>query len=400
MGELDRIYTMTGFDVTFIPMPPTMSATNVIDFTKDSATSANGAPFPEPKGIAPTDWLNRQPMATLPQVAEIFPQSFDDIVDEWAGSIADSRPAMIMELGIALAGTAAHELGHTFGLSHWDSYGLPSVGPAGFGAMMGEYIIFDTMGFQNGSIMATGKTGISELEREMMRDLSRYSKAKLEIATDSSVTPEPLTMMPFSHTDEVATPHTTMMDAQPLVGTSLPISGLSVVNVHAASLGDLMGTGTDTDYYEFTTEGPMKGLVTVEVLSTEVYADAVETTLKILDDMGMELFASDDFSFGGGAGTPPPPNMIFSTLAPIDGITDGDEDDPLVMNMELDPGTYFVEVKIDPDGTHSADPMSATLFYDLLITSETALVPEPSTGVLVLLACCCAFSLVPGRRAR
>lgn len=387
MTELERIYVGAGFAVTFAPHTaptPAPASTNYIDFTKDETTSVNSAPVPLPKGIAPTDWLNRQ--FFTPQSAEVFPQSFDDIVDEWAGSTAGARGGMIAELGVALAGTAAHELAHTYGLSHWDAYGLPSIGPASYGpvppppGMAPESIIFDSMGFQNGSILATGATGLDEAGRETMRELSRYSKAKLEIAADPAVTPEPLTTMPFFHTTEAPVLHDTFATAQPVSSTLLPISGLHAANVHAASLGLAPGVGLHgLDLYEFTTEGA--GLVSVEVLSTEVYAPYLETTLTIYDAAMTPIFGSDDFSYGDGF-----PSMVFSTYgAPIDSLTDGDEDDPLVMNMELPDGTYFVEVAVDVDGVHSAPPATAELFYDLLITSETSfsLIPEPATVLLV-----------------
>jgi len=386
LSELERVYVAPGFDISFMSFTGALpvGATNIIDFTKDESSSVNGATAPLPKGIATHDWLNLQSFS--PDFTEVFPQSFDDIIDEFAGSTADARPGMIAELGIALAGTAAHELGHSYGLSHWDSYGLPSVGPAGSGMFHGEYILFDSMGFQNGSVMATGKTGLDEPGREIMRDLSRYSKAKLEIATDPGITPETLGAVPFFQTAEFPVPHPTFAMAQPLFSSELPISGLHAVNVHAAALGDIAGGGTGVDMYEFTTMGT--GLVTVEVRSRAIYATSVETTLKIYDAGMTEIFASDDFSFGDGF-----PSLIFSTTAPIDSsFFDGDEDDPLVLNMELPDGTYFVEVTIDPDGIHAGDPMTTELFYDLLVTSETTFAPVPEPTSLALfslgLMCC------------
>jgi hypothetical protein len=171
-------------------------------------------------------------------LAEIFPQEFDDIVDEFTGSApGPGRMPMIMQLGTALGGTAAHELGHTYGLYHWDSYGDPAIGPAGPGMFPGEYIISDSMSIQNSHIMATTETGLMEMGRESMRTLSRYSKAKLEIASDPSVTPEPLVSTPFAHTSEVPMSHSSMAMSQMLESTLLPISGLHAANVHAAGMG-------------------------------------------------------------------------------------------------------------------------------------------------------------------
>jgi hypothetical protein len=385
LGELDRIYA--DFDVTFTTTSPG-SPTNIIDFTKGVGTSVFISGSSLPKGVADTDWLNRQffPPPRTYQLAEIFPQEFDDIVDEFAGSVADSRPTMITQLGTALGGTAAHELGHTYGLNHWDAYGSPSIGPVTPGMFPGEYIIFDTTAIQNMHVMATGETGISELDRESMRTLSRYSMAKLEIASDPAVTPESLVSSPFFHTAEVLMFHAVMPLAQPLESVGLPISGLHAVNVHGAGMGPLTpGGGALTDMYRIRTTGD--GLVTAEVVSVGDYGPFVETTLKIYDGSGMMIYASDDLTY-----KPSLPNLIFSTVAPIDPPgpvgPDGVEDDPLLLNMLLTEGLYFVEVSFDIDGKHAGTPGSTALFYDLFVTSESrfTFVPEPSALMLTALA--------------
>jgi hypothetical protein len=381
IDELERVYD--DFDVTFTTVAP-VAATNIIDFTKGVGTSLL-VPGPAlPKGIADTDWLNRQffPPGRSYQLAEIFPQEFDDIVDEFPGSMPGARPAMITQLGTALGGTAAHELGHTFGLYHWDAYGDPSIGPAGPGMFPGEYIIFDTMAIQNSHIMATGETGITELDRESLRTLSRYSKAKLEIASDPTVTPEALVSTPFTHTLEVPVGHPIFPLAQPLFSSPLPISGLHAANVHGAGMGPLTpGGGPLKDMFLIETKG--LGLVTAEVISVEDYAPFVETTLKVFDAMGTLLFAADDLTY-----KPSLPNMIFSTTALIDTpFADGLEDDPFLLNMLLPAGMYFVEVGFDIDGVHAGPPSSSALFYDLFITSETPffLIPEPASVLLGVL---------------
>lgn len=377
LSELDRIYA--DFDVTFTTTLPT-TLTNKIDFTKGVGTSLMVTGPSLPKGIADTDWLNRQffsPSRTY-QLAEIFPQEFDDIVDEFTGSApGPGRMPMIVQLGTALGGTAAHELGHTFGLYHWDSYGDSSIGPAGPGLFPGEYIIFDSMSIQNSHIMATGETGLMEIGRESPRTLSRYSKAKLEIATDPAVSPEPLTSAPFSHTTELPGPHASLFMPQPLESTSLTISGLHAANVHAASMGLAAPGGTLTDFYAIKTTG--SGLVTAEVVSVGDYATSVETTLKIYDASGTVIYAADDLSFGPGS-----PSMIFSSTAPgaVDSVFgDGLEDDPLLLNMALPAGIYFIEVALDVDGVHAGSPATTPLFYDLFVTSEKrfTFVPEPAS---------------------
>lgn len=390
MDELGRIYS--DFDVTF-SAAPLLSPTNIIDFTKAVGTSVLVSGPDLPKGIGDTDWLNRQffPPGRSYQLAEVFPQEFDDIVTEFAGSMSGSRMPMILELGTALGGTAAHELGHTYGLHHWDAYGDPAIGPAGYGPFPGESIIADSMSIQNSHIMATGETGLMAEGRESLRTLSRYSKAKLEIAADPSVTPEPLVSTPFIHTLEVTSPHPIPPFAQPLESAFLPISGLHAVNVHAAGLGAGPIGGT-TDFYVIRTTAA--GLVSAEVISVGDYGPSVETTLKVYDAASfMPIHSADDLSFSGGM-----PSMIFSTTAPIDTpFFDGMEDDPLLLNMSLAAGDYLIEVSIDFGGVHAGPPGSTALFYDLFITSENrfTFIPEPTSLILVIIGSMSCF----GRRA-
>jgi hypothetical protein len=258
----------------------------------------------------------------------------------------------------------------------------------------GDYIILDSMSIQNSHIMATTETGLMKIGRESARTLSRYSKAKLEIASDPSVTPEPLVSTPFTHTTEVPMSHATMLMAQPLGSTLLPISGLHAANVHAAGMGAAAaGGGVLTDYYMITTTAA--GLVTMEVVSVLDYAPFVETTIRILDGAGTTLFASDDLSFGPGS-----PSMIFSSLFLGDGtFPAGMEDDPRVLNMSLPAGVYFIEVALDADGVHAGPLLTMPLFYDLFVTSESsfALIPEPSSFALLALA---LSAIVVPRRAR
>jgi hypothetical protein len=230
--------------------------------------------------------------------------------------------------------------------------------------------------------MATTETGLMEIGRESLRTLSRYSKAKLEIASDPLVTPEALVSTPFAHTSEVPMSHSTTAMAQPLESTLLPISGLYAANVHAAGMGAAVaGGGILPDYYMINTTDD--GLVTAEVVSVGDYAPFVETTLRILDGSGTPIFVSDDLTFGPGS-----PSMIFSSLFMTDmGISDGLEDDPLLLNMDLPAGVYFVEVALDVDGAHAGPPLTMPLFYDLFITSESQFtfappVPEPATLLL------------------
>jgi hypothetical protein len=94
------------------------------------------------------------------------------------------------------------------------------------------------------------------------------------------------------------------------------------------------------------------------------------------------------------------PNMIFSSVAPgaVDSVFgDGLEDDPLLLNMALPAGLYFVEVSLDVDGIHAGPPATTPLFYDLFVTSETrfTFVPEPKSFLLLTIS---ALVAAHGRR--
>ena len=72
-------------------------------------------------------------------------------------------------LEIAIGDTAAHELGHSFGLNHQDDYGDPGITPANYHA---------TGGIQNTHIMASGVSGLSD-DRSTPRNFGQLEIAKL-----------------------------------------------------------------------------------------------------------------------------------------------------------------------------------------------------------------------------
>jgi hypothetical protein len=102
-------------------------------------------------------------------VADVFSANFNIFVEG-----GEAIGTQVAELSTALAGTAAHELGHNLGLRHYDAFGDPGIGD---GTTGGDAA---TGGQQNAHIMATGSTGLSEAGRETQRTFSELSNIMLE----------------------------------------------------------------------------------------------------------------------------------------------------------------------------------------------------------------------------
>ncbi len=129
------------------------------------------------------------------QVGRTFTANFSGFVE---GS--ESRAQQLKELGTALGGTTAHELGHNLGLSHSGCYGDCSVS------------LPQTGGQQNRFLMATGGTGLNEAEREVPRTFSQYNRVKLEYAAGLLAVAPPVTA-------ETALPNDDFATAQPVALT-------------------------------------------------------------------------------------------------------------------------------------------------------------------------------------
>ncbi len=102
------------------------------------------------------------------QVTNVVPRSFGTFIEA-----PDPRANQIDEISLALAGTAAHELGHSLGLLHHHAYSNPGITPANYAA---------TSGLQNNHIMATGSSGLTEVGRERLRTFSPFERVMFDIA--------------------------------------------------------------------------------------------------------------------------------------------------------------------------------------------------------------------------
>ena len=265
-----------------------------------------------------------------------FSANFDFIVEA-----SDSRADQIHELAIALAGTGVHEVGHSFGIRHHAAYGDPRIGPDNYS---------NTQGIQNTHLLATGSTGINELEREQSRDFSLWSRVLLDAAANLSDTP----MVLQNETGDAGnTPGTAQI---------VPLAPQEISQTDAASVFATLATETDVDLFGFDVNGP--GLLSAEVWSHGWFAvpDDFDSRIRLLDSDGMTVLADND------------------DIRYLDDLFDAGtirETDSWLVNIPLDEaGRYYLEVS--SVGTVT-DPV-ADGFYQVIFA--VADVPEPH-GLMV-----------------
>ena len=286
----------------------------------------------------------------------------------------DSREESIQEISTSLAGTAAHELSHSFGLQHHFTYSAIGITPDNLN---------DTGGLQNQHVIATGGTGLSEAERENGdRTFSPFSKVILDIAggvtsqlgglfrENTAIVDNPV----FSDASELGSSDAgnTFDTAQELSFQRGDSSGADISFVEA----DLDGGATDVDVFSFTTLG--ETTFSSHVLSEELRfgSNEFDPTLALFDSSGTEIAFSDDISYSADSIDV---NVIAGS---IDGNT---SDDPFLFNIVLDPGTYFLEVRAaDEDISDLPSPGDQYFLVTSLVASSVA-VPEPSSAALLAL---------------
>jgi len=348
LSQLGTIWS--AYDVTFTTSMPTSGTFDAIAYGKSSFGFTA-------LGIAPSDPAN----ISSGQVASVATANFDFIIDEFTGST--SRPLQIAQISTALAGTGAHELGHSFGLFHHQAYSDPSITPATYGA---------TGGAQNKYIIATGETGLTEAGREVIRTFSPWEKAMLDLAGGASAAyPGP----GFDHKKLVASPVPIFLledgpfDAGATPATSLPIAltaGASSGMKMALVAGDLDLTPGDADMYKFAVTEP--SLLCAEIFSDNRFASPFDfdSVLLLLDGTGALVAMDDDVLYDGdvfGAGT-------FK------------QDDPFLLNIPVSPGFYHLLVHVS--GAPSIPPSVGDAYWLAVGLSP---IPEPAgLGALALVA--------------
>ena len=265
----------------------------------------------------------------------------------------EPRATQINELGIALAGTAGHELAHAYGLRHHDAYGDPKV-------ELNQFGFYESNNVQNTHVMATGSTGLTEEEREVLRTFGQWENVILEAA--AGLTASPLALAHDETAAGVDVPGTT------LSAQSVPLTGLPISQTQAAVVHGRTGVPGDLDVYSFS--GTAGELVTASVSSIGQFDDFIDTHLRLFDTDGSTILATNDnvsytddfFGFGGP--------RVF---------------DAFLLNIELPhDGTYFLEI-----GPSISSPAEVG-DYDLIFATSS--VPEPTSFMLAFVAAVVCFT--------
>jgi hypothetical protein len=357
MSDLSTIYS--GYSISFTTTVPGSSPFDAIAF---GATSFGFGAL----GVAPLDVGN----IASGQVASVAPGNFDFILDEFTGS--GSRATQIAQISTALAGTGAHELLHSLGGMHHHAYSNPGIHPGTYGA---------TGGLQNLHIMATGPTGLTETGREVLRSLSPWERAMLDV-TGGAAAAYPT----FDNQSAVSSPVTIDLtedgafDAGSSLITSMPISlmpgetsGFDLALVAA----DIDGSPGDVDVFKFFLGTP--GTLMAEIFSENRFGSpfTVDTTLTLLDSTGTPMTMMDDLFY----------------LDDVFGAGVFHENDPFLLNIPIvTPGMYFLSVTGSPTPSFPTSPGDA---YWLMVGFNA--VPEPGIGFLLALV---ATPLLVHRRRR
>jgi len=281
-------------------------------------------------------------------VPRVSPANFGFIIER-----SDSRDTQIDEFSRSLAGVAAHELGHSFGLLHHHTYSDPRITPANYG---------NTNGAQSSYVMARGLT---ELEIQTIRMFSPFSKVMLDITGGArkgvfngqdSISLVNAPVMSDRTEDLGLDAGDSLLSAQLLFFQQGESSGLDISFVEA----DLDGSSSDIDIFRL----EINSLTT---MSAHVYSERLnygqiefDPVLELLDSSGNILFANDDVYTDGD---------IFGS-----GVKQSD--DAFLNNISLSTGTYYL--RVTPATADVSDVPNIGDNYWLVTALNPQAVPEPS----------------------
>lgn len=319
MAEGKMAAKFAGYSVSFLGSAPSGD----YEWMKLGATTTSTTTYGLSSGL---DWRNRVKDGSV----ELYLANFGGILS----STLFTRSANIARFASAIANTASHELGHNLGLQHYDAYFVPPVTAP----------VYGFSGEQNGSIMATGVTGLVAMDRGHDRFFNPVEKLKLEFADEATATLG-------TTVDETVADKSTIGTAQSVLGVTMPISGLSSVNI--AGKTSIPG---QMDHYKI--EAAAGSLLSANTLSHGHLIPFTDTKLTLLDSTGAALIFSDDIHFFGDT-------FMSPTAAYY-------SDDSLFFNFVAPyTGTYYLKVM----GTAPGD-------YNLLV-SGLSTVPEPASMIVV-----------------
>jgi len=172
LASLEQIYD--GYNLNFVTAQPA-GVHDVIYLGADNDAPGIGGGL---LGRASGDLGNLQTRTYGPNpdgdpggVSRVYTGNFNGALEP----AFNTRQESIDEISTSLAGTAAHELGHSFGLFHQNVYSAEGISSNSI----------NTGGQQNQHLLSTGSTGVSEAEREGGRTLSPFSRVILDIAGGS-----------------------------------------------------------------------------------------------------------------------------------------------------------------------------------------------------------------------
>lgn len=287
------------------------------------ATTGQSGLFGQAAGL---DWRNNRKN----EVANIYAQNFGGIFP----ASTYTRAQALDRFAISMAGTTSHELGHNLGLQHYDCYCHPSVTPPAYA----------TGGIQNTSIMATGSTGITLTQRGVPRSFSQGERLKLEFA-DGVAAVQGVTVA------ETGAAHGTFATAQTVFGTSMPLSGVTAVNIDGRA-----AVSGESDFYAFTANAGSR-IIANTFSAAGIMADSTDTAITLFDQSFGTLMTHGNITFSG--------NSFLQGSG-------GYSTDSLIQNFVATyTGVYYLRVI----GTGTGD-------YDLLLGGLNP-VPEPATMAVV-----------------